>query len=151
MSSIVNNTRDVKVLDSNGKPAFNVVVSDIPPIDVSFEDNIEQDFADGNLSAVKAIYKTLNGVKGGDGNISQGEATIIGITRTSALDGDKIKYQIVGKFEDSSLNFNLNEALYLGTNGNITNIAPSIGYRTQLGHSLGNGAMFINIQEPIEL
>lgn len=114
-------------------------------------DNIETDFADGNISAIKAIYKTINGVALANNNSTEDEATVIGITRTAATDGNKIKYQIIGRMEDSSLNFTLNDPLYLDVSGNITNVAPVTGYRTQIGTSLGVGAIQINIQEPINL
>jgi hypothetical protein len=52
---------------------------------------------------------------------------------------------------DSSLNFPVNESLYLGLNGEITNIAPTTGFVTQIGTSGGPGLMIVNIDQPIEL
>lgn len=121
------------------------------PDAISFEDNIEQDFADGNISAIKAVYKTVDGVALGEFNTTINESTIIGITRTSAADGDKLKYKTLGKLEDSSLNFPINDPLYLGANGLITNVAPTEGFRVRLGTSNGSNSMQILIEEPIEL
>jgi uncharacterized membrane protein YqiK len=113
--------------------------------------NIEQDFADTNISAVKAIYKTNTGVSLANNDIDLAQATVIGFTRTAAASGEKITYQTIGKFSDSTLSFTLNAQLYLDTNGNITEVAPITGFRTLIGTSLGNGAIQINIQEPIIL
>jgi len=118
---------------------------------IVLDDNIESDFADGNISAVKAVYKTLNGVALAQNNVSLSEATVIGLTRTGALTGNKIKYQIIGKYVDSSLNFTLNAPLYLDVNGNITETAPISGYRVQIGTSNGLGEIQISIQDPITL
>lgn len=139
-------------LDNSNNDALRVISPD--PIDVvvtDYDDNIEQDFAVGNISAVRAIYKVTNGVSYGDNNIGIAESEIIGITRNSALNGDKIKYKTHGKFYDSSLNFPINDYLYLGSNGLITNIPPVTGFRTRIGTSGGLGVMNILIEEPIIL
>lgn len=113
--------------------------------------NIEFDLADGTVSAIKAIYKTINGISQGDDSVSYETATIIGISITGNTTGNQVKYQINGKLEDSFFAFPLNDPLYLGSNGNITNIPPLTGFRTRLGTSLGVGAMQIDIEEPIIL
>lgn len=113
--------------------------------------NLEFDTADGILSAIKAVYKTINGVSLANNNVDLAQATVIGITRTAANDGEVVKYRINGKLEDSSLNFPINDQIYLDTSGNITNVAPANGFRTLIGTSLGAGAIQIQIQEPIIL
>ena len=114
-------------------------------------DNIEFDLADGTVSAIKAIYKTINGIAHGDKDTSYTTATIIGISITGNTTGNQVKYRIDGRLEDSFFNFPLNDPLYLGTNGVITNIVPITGHRTRLGISLGVGAMQIEIEETIIL
>lgn len=123
----------------------------VGPVDVYFDDNIEQDFSDGNISAVKAVYKTINGVSLGEFNGSFDMASVVGITRTSANDGSKIKYKIIGKFDDSSLNFPINDSIYLGVSGVLTNIPPVTGHRVKVGTSNGSGSIQINIEEPVIL
>lgn len=143
--------------DQNGDEALRVIIGEQNPIPVIIEggggggdaSNIEQDFADGNISAVKAIYKTITGVALGNNDVDLSEATIIGISRVSATSGNKLTYQTIGRFYDSSLNFTLNAQLYLDINGNITETAPTTGFRTVIGSSLGVGAIQINIEEPI--
>jgi len=122
------------------------------PINVSIDGSgAEFDLADGSVSAIKAIHKTINGISQGDKDTSYATATIIGISITGNTNGNQVKYQIDGKLEDSFFNFPLNDPLYLGTNGEITNTVPVTGHRTRLGTSLGVGAMQIDIEEPIIL
>ncbi len=138
-----------KFEECNGKTAVTVKVCNTE--DIGGNSNIEFDLADGAVSAIKAIYKTINGVSPGDKDTSFETSTIIGISITGSSGGTQIKYQIDGRLEDSSLNFPLNDPLYLGNNGNITNVVPTDGWRVRLGTSLGVGAMQIEIEEPIEL
>jgi len=138
-----------KFLESTTRPNSSMV--EVFVANSGETEDYEQDFADGNISAVKAIYKTLSGVALANNDSTEGEATVIGITRTGALDGNKIKYQIIGKMEDSSFAFALGLPIYLDVNGNLTSTAPVSGYRTQVATSLGVGAIQISIQEPIQL
>lgn len=135
----------------DGTPARQVLSKIQNPEDIGKDLNKEYDIADGTVSAIKAIYKTINGIAHGEDNTSYDEASIIGISITGATNGNLVKYQIDGRLEDSSFNFPLNDPLYLGSNGSITNTAPTTGHRTRLGTSLGIGAMQIEIEEPIIL
>ena len=118
---------------------------------VNSDSNVEFELADGDVSAVKAIYQNTNGVTHADKDLNSEEATVIGISITGNTDGNQVKYQIAGRLEDSSFTFPLNDPLYLSNNGNITNVVPTTGYQTRIGHSLGTGAIQIQIEEPIEL
>tara|TARA_R110002126_G_scaffold14631_4_gene61118 strand:- start:1242 stop:1673 length:432 start_codon:yes stop_codon:yes gene_type:complete len=137
-------SRKVKVSNTEANPLFVEVVN-------GDDDNIESDFADGNISAVKAVYTTLSGVALANNNIDFQQASVIGLTRTSAISGNKITYQIIGKFQDSSLVFTLGSQIYLDVNGNLTDIAPASGFRTVVGTAGQTGTININIQEPIIL
>lgn len=139
----------------DGTPAKQVLAKQAPGevFDVnlaSLETGLEYDIAQGTVSAIKAIYQNTSGVSHGDKD-TYTEATIIGISITGNVDGETIKYKTDGRLEDSFFNFPLNDPLYLGDDGAITNVAPTTGHRTRLGHSLGVGAMFIQIEEPIIL
>ena len=111
----------------------------------------ETDVADGTVSATFAVYRTINGVSVGNNSNSFSEASIIGIAINGANNGDLVTYKTSGKLRDSTFNFPINDQLYLGLSGNITNIPPTTGYRTLIGTSNGNGEININIQEPIIL
>lgn len=112
---------------------------------------IQYDLADGTVSAIKAVYKTINGVAPADKDISFATSTVVGISITGNTTGNQVKYKVDGILEDSSFNFPINDQLYLGNNGNITNVPPTTGQRTLIGTSCGVGAINVNIQEPIIL
>ena len=137
-------------------PAKQVLIRQIPgdSLEVTVNttnNNIEFDIADGTVSAIKAIYKTLNGIAHADKDTSYATSTVVGISITGAADTNQVKYQIAGRLEDSSFNFPLNDPLYLGSDGSITNTVPISGHRTRLGTSLGIGAIQLLIEEPIIL
>ena len=140
-----------KFVECDGETAVNVKICNPGDINGGGNSNIEFDLADGAVSAIKAIYKTINGVSPGDKDISFETSTIIGISITGSSGGTQIKYQIDGRLEDSSFNFPLNDPLYLGNNGDITNVVPVTGWRVRLGTSMGIGAIQIELEEPIEL
>ena len=143
-----------KFLESKSRPQHSMVEVSIGNVDelaAALGGGEEVDLADGTVSAVKAIYKTVNGVKLAEDNLGYSEASVIGISVTSALDGERLSYKTIGKLNDSSFNFPVNDQIYLGANGLLTNVAPLIGFRTLIGTSNGLGEIQINIQEPIIL
>lgn len=79
------------------------------------------------------------------------DAKALGVSINAANTGENVKVVTFGEIKDSFFNFPLNEPLFLGDNGVITDIAPSDVFNTTIGHSLGPGAIFVNIREPIEL
>lgn len=77
---------------------------------------------------------------------------ILGIALNAAPSiGLNVKVQTFGVLEDPFFNFPLNDLLFLGLNGTITNVEPVNGTRTMIGKSLGSGAIFISITEPVIL
>jgi hypothetical protein len=79
---------------------------------------------------------------------------VMGVALQTGITGFDGRIHILGILEDPSFNFNVNELLYLGENGNITNVPPSLPnsqFSTTIGYSLGTGAIFIKIEQPIEL
>lgn len=82
------------------------------------------------------------------------QAKVLGITLQAGITGFEGEILILGIIEDGSFSFPVNDLLYLGSDGNITNIPPELPtslFSTTIGHSLGNGAIFIDIKDPIEL
>ena len=111
---------------------------------------IEKDTAQENISAVKAVYKGVGGLFLASNNLNLSEASVVGITRTSAISGGNLDYQIIGKYFDSSLSFTVNDQVYLDINGNLTSTSPISGYRVLIGTAI-DGGIQINIEEPIQL
>jgi hypothetical protein len=78
-------------------------------------------------------------------------ASVIGVainTGTTGFEGSVLSF---GVYKDASLVFGINTPLYLGPGGLITDIAPTTGVQTRIGKSLGDGAILVNIDEPIIL
>lgn len=115
-------------------------------------DVAETKVAGETLSAIKAVkLDNPTDVSCATSNTTCPDATVYGITRTGAASGANVEVITSGNLYDSSLNFPVNESLYLGVNGAITNVAPTTGFVTQIGTSGGPGLMIVNIDQPIEL
>jgi len=133
----------------DGFDAIETVIGNVDELASAIGNSDVIDIADGDISAVKAIYKTVGGISLAQDNVTYSEASVIGISITGALDGYPVKYVESGKLNDSSFNFPINDQIYLGANGTLTNIPPVAGFRTLIGTSNGIGEIQINIQEPI--
>jgi len=80
-------------------------------------------------------------------------AKIMGVALQGGITGFAGRVHILGILEDPAFNFPVNSDLYLGSSGEITDLAPSTSgeYSINVGYSLGTGAIFIKIGEPILL
>lgn len=75
----------------------------------------------------------------------------IGVALNAAGDGDSITFRTFGEVEDASFLFAVNEPLFFNSVGSITNIPPSTGYHTEIGHGMGVGKIFVSIKNQITL
>lgn len=107
--------------------------------------------SNGDISAMKPVRAIdLSNVIIANDNTYL-ESRVIGITTHAALDGEPIKVQLFGKLDDASFNFPLNEPLFVNEFGNITDIFSLDDFHSKIGYSLGNGSIFVQPAEPIEL
>lgn len=117
-------------------------------------EGVEESFvkeAGEDISALKLIYQTdINTVEFAD-STTYTESVVLGLSLNSAVTGNDVEILTYGQHDDAFFNFSLNEPLFLGSNGNITNVEPATGFVTQIGHGLGAGGIFIDIKRPIEL
>ncbi len=80
------------------------------------------------------------------------EARVLGLSTTSGSLNDTISVLTFGQIDDVFFNFPINDQLFLGSNGTVTNVPVSTGeILVPIGHSLGAGAIFIDIEKPTEL
>lgn len=106
---------------------------------------------DETISALKLVVAVNSS------NVLLGDSTAytsskcLGLALTSGNIGEVIDVLLFGKHEDVSFTFTLNEPLFLSSNGSVTQTPPTVNFTTTIGHSLGNGAIFIDIREPIQL
>lgn len=81
------------------------------------------------------------------------EAQAVGIALTSGLIGEDVEVLFFGVVEDNSFNFTINNPFFLGVNGAISQAPPTIvgEFVTELGQSLGSGAIFLDVSRPSEI
>jgi len=116
------------------------------------KDNKTTKVADEIISAIKLVSGTSpTNVKLGQPDTTKLDATIIGLSVTAASTGNQLEIITFGEVTDSSFTYTYNEPLFLGVDGNITNIVPTTGMLTKIGYGLGAGKIFIDIQETIIL
>lgn len=107
--------------------------------------------ASENISALKLIYPTSSSSGGLADFQNSSKKDAVGIALSSATMGNLFDVLLFGRVEDPFFNFPLNDSLFLGNNGILTNIAPTTDFSVRVGKSLGSGAIFINIERPIIL
>lgn len=74
----------------------------------------------------------------------------LGIALQSGSIGTSIDVLLFGKIEDPFFNFAINAPLFLGLDGSITTISdPEDEFSVTIGYSLGTGAIFVKVEEPI--
>ena len=107
--------------------------------------------ASEDISALRLVVATSEtNIKLADKDLYE-DSKVLGLSITSGLTGENVKIITFGQVKDSFFTFTLNEPLYLGDNGIISQSPALLGFSTTIGHGLGNGAIFIDIQEPIEI
>jgi hypothetical protein len=79
------------------------------------------------------------------------DATVLGLTLNTALNGDSVVCLLLGAYADPSFTFAENATLYLGANGLLTATEPVVGFMTRVGWGLGSGEIFLSLENPIIL
>ncbi len=114
--------------------------------------NIEIRNASITISALKCLYSVdANSVDIASDNINLSKSSVFGVSLTAANINESIQIQTSGTLRDSSFAWDSGTQLYVDSNGSLTDIAPSVGFRTLVATAQGIGQIFINIQEPIIL
>ena len=78
------------------------------------------------------------------------DAVVAGVAINSANIGQDVEFIIFGVIEDPSFSFPIKEPLFLNSTGNITNTPHSTSgkFLSKIGKSYGNGAIFIELNDP---
>jgi len=115
-------------------------------------EKLTQNYLAGEIiSALRVVYASATDTVMYGDNTALNTTRVIGVALNSAALGGSVSVQLFGKIEDPFFTYNVNEPLYLGASGAITNTAPTSGYRTPIGKGLGNGAIFVSIEGTIVL
>lgn len=113
---------------------------------------LEDDFIAGeNISALKLFYINDDQEAMLADNSDYGTSQVIGISLTAAASGGEFRGLLFGRISDPLFSYPSNTSLYLGSNGSVTNVVPTSGTRTKVGHALYSGAIFLKIEDPINL
>lgn len=100
--------------------------------------------------ALVAINNTTVGLATNDSTAQ--DATVLGFADHAALTGEQITITLMGVISDTSFSvFTVNSLLFLDVAGAITDVRPTTGYLTTIGHSLGSNDIFVSIQKPVKL
>jgi hypothetical protein len=102
------------------------------------------------ISGLRAVYSTSVGILHAD-NSAVATSNVLGISRGSAITGGTVLVQPSGEMQDPSWTWIAGAALYLSTDGNITQIVPSAGIQAELGVAKTATEIIIRIYPPISL
>jgi predicted RecA/RadA family phage recombinase len=104
------------------------------------------------ISAGKAVYlDTATTVKFSDHSVPARQKCI-GVAKTAATAGNPLDIITDGVFEDSIFSgFTINESVWVGTNGVLTQTPPTSGVLLEAGYYLGENKIEIEIKRPIIL
>lgn len=104
------------------------------------------------ISAGKAVYlDTATVVKLSDRSILARQKCI-GVAKTAALSGNLLEVITDGVFTDAIFSgFTINEPIWVGLNGVLTQTPPTSGVLLEAGYYLGENKIEIEIKRPIVL
>lgn len=104
------------------------------------------------ISAGKAVYlDTATVVKLADHSVVARQKCI-GVAKTAATIGNPIEIIVDGAFEDAIFSgFTINEPIWVGLSGVLTQTPPTSGVLLEAGYYLGENKIEIEIKRPIIL
>lgn len=155
MSNVVNiDTNDLVVNIKDDNPTVNVVNETIT---LNIESGgliaVSQDLtltAGASLSALRAVTTNSSGQAVYANNNTLANAQVVGITLGAASSGEQVGVKTFGPMSDANWNWTKG-AVYLGTNGQLTQNAPSGGaIIVQVGRALTNTQLFVDIDTTIQ-
>lgn len=79
------------------------------------------------------------------------EAAVFGITTGAAASGASVLVKTSGEIEEPSWIWTPQGAIYLSTNGNLTQTPPTTGFCLALGYAVTSTKMLVNIGQAITL
>lgn len=111
-------------------------------------EKVQKDFTAGeDISALRMVkYDDPSTVSLADKDLIT-DAQTIGMAITAATTGNTVSVVTFGQVDDASFMFPVNTCLFLGDDGAITDIPPTTGHNVPIGIGLGNGSIFIDIDE----
>lgn len=88
----------------------------------------------------------------GQSNTVFGDAQIVGLTLNAGDAGDDVEILVMGVVEDPVFSgMNINEPLFLTTNGSSSQVPPNAGFSKEVGYHLGGNQIFVSLKPTIIL
>jgi hypothetical protein len=114
--------------------------------------NVVYAIADENLSGGKVVVMNENNkfIYADNTNVTHA-GRIAGITTGAIMQNSDGMVIASGLLIEPVWAWNINEPIFLGLNGALTQIEPTIGFLQVIGVATSTTSMFINIREPIIL
>lgn len=104
------------------------------------------------VSAFRMVRLESDGMLYQTGNINISEMSkIIGMALNSGTAGGAIQYLSFGEYENAVFTFTPGTPLFLGANGELTNTYNDIGEFMDLGRSITDTKLVLNINNAIEV
>lgn len=108
-----------------------------------------------NIGGHRIVYLDTNG----DARYASSDniahlGKVVGITTSSSTTGSPVEIRTMGKFEEPSWNFDVNLPIYLGIDGLITQVTPSLPnslFSQIVGYVVNPTTVYIQLQTPITL
>ena len=113
---------------------------------------VQIELAGQTISAVKAVQ--LDGSSkliDSTNDATLADASVLGVSRHAGVLDDSVEVVTFGPYSDSSITFAVNDCVYLGLNGQLTNVAPTTGILVQVGKVIKDNTIFVDIEPPIIL
>lgn len=131
-------------IDSQGSVASLAVPAAPPDVDyVEF-------LADGAIGGHRVMSPTTGGRVGYASSSNVADAnTVLGISRGAALDGAILQVQNGGLMTESSWSWTVDQPIFCGVNGVLTQTAPTVGFQLIVGVATSATSMAIGIRQPI--
>lgn len=149
--NVIQNNLVIDVVDAT--PTLNVINNTVT-LDVAsggiVAANVDLTLEAGeNISALRAITTDANGKAVYANNDTAANALVIGISRTAALLGNEVNIQTAGTLTDASFNWNKG-AIFLGTNGQLTQTAPTGGaYIVPIAKAITTDTVIIDVDNSL--
>lgn len=103
-----------------------------------------------NLSALRAITTDASGEAIYADNAAMNTSLVIGVSVSAALASDDVTVRIASLITDAGWTWTVGP-VYLGTNGTLTQTAPTSGALTRIGVAIDATTIDIKVQQPILL
>jgi len=104
--------------------------------------------AGSSLSGSKVVCTDINGYLAYPTSISD---TIIGISVNAAELGQAVEVKVSGLMTEPSWNWTLWEPIFLGSQGSLTQVPPTVGFSQIIAYPILPNRIFIDKQPPIIL